>query len=88
MDVPITNFLLGRIMVSENLYLLVKSQCQKFRSLGYHVDFQMSTLPNDPSPVITIQSFTPKKIWKFNDPDWGVVSKQLNELYKNINKKG
>jgi len=54
-------------------------------ALGYPTRIGMSTAPTRPDPIILVDGFT--KSWRFSDPDWDIVSRQLATLYINLKRK-
>lgn len=71
-------------MPTATQYEIVKQQCKSFQALGMSVSFDMQPRAQDAAPKILIDNFI--KQWRFCDPDWDVVSRQLAELYKNVKK--
>ncbi len=70
-------------MPTKAQYEIVEQQVNSFESIGCVTTFEMQGFLNDAAPQIVI--FAPnKKIYKFSDPDWDVVSKQLAILYMKI----
>ncbi len=71
-------------MPTHNQYETIKQQTLSFKPLGCLVKFEMEKEYN-PSAMVTI--IHNNKPYKFNDPDWDVVSSQLNKLYFTIKEK-
>ncbi len=71
-------------MPTSQQYEIVKQQCNAFESIGFPSVFSMQDRTQEAAPQIVIDGLN--KSWRFCDPDWNVVSKQLSELYKNVKK--
>lgn len=71
-------------MPTATQYEIVKQQCMSFEAIGYSTIFKMQSMARQAAPKIVIEGYL--KQWRFCDPDWDVVSKQLAELYKNVKK--
>jgi len=69
-------------MPMANQYETVKQQCNAFRERGYHVLFDMQDMAHDAAPKVLIVSHI--KTWRFCDPDWDVVTRQLATLYMKL----
>jgi len=69
-------------MPTATQYEIVKQQCKSFEPLGCIVKFEMQPLLQKAAPKILIVNDV--KSYRFCDPDWDVVSKQLNTLYFKI----
>ncbi len=65
-------------------YETVKQQTLSFLTIGCQIKFDMEKGYN-PRPLVTI--FHHQKRYKFSDPDWNIVSRQLNKLYFTIKEK-
>lgn len=63
-------------------YQIVKQQTLAFNELGCVTRFDMQSYECSAAPLVVIAH--PKKSWRFSDPDWDVVSRQLATLYRNI----
>ena len=63
-------------------YQIVKKQVESFRHLNCDVIFEIQPMSKVAAPKIVI--YTPKKCYKFSDPDWDIVSRQLATLYIRI----
>lgn len=72
-------------MPTSTQYEVVKQQCLAFSAIGYPTRFEMQPHAKDAAPKILVDGL--RKSWRFCDPDWDVVSKQLAELYKNVRAK-
>jgi hypothetical protein len=72
-------------MPTATQYEIVKHQCRSFDEAGYPTVFKIQPLTNGAAPAIKVEGYF--KQWRFCDPDWNVVSRQLAELYKNVTKK-
>ena len=72
-------------MPSKIQYDIVTQQCNAMTELCYPTRIRMSTTPNKPDPIILVDGFT--KSWRFTDPDWEVVSRQLATLYITLKKR-
>jgi hypothetical protein len=67
-------------MPTSRQYETAKQQANSFRALNYTVTFEMQSMANGAAPKIIITKGI--KTWKFSEPDWDVVIKQLAQLYK------
>lgn len=69
-------------------YEIVKQQCKSFEKLGHHALLEIQPLSEGFAPNVTIKYYQEGtyayKIYKFADPDWHVVIKQLATLYKRL----
>ena len=72
-------------MPSKTQYDIVKQQCNSMIDLGYPTRFEMQPQSQNAAPKILVDGFV--KSWRFSDPDWDVVSKQLATLYVNLKRK-
>lgn len=72
-------------MTTSSLYETVKQQTNSFMYIGCASKFKVEGIENHTKPLVTI--LNGKKIYKFCDPDWSVVSKQLNTLYFKLKEK-
>jgi hypothetical protein len=61
-------------------YEIVKQQCNSFKDRGWIVKFDMGMEAEGAIPKIKIWK-SANKSWRFCDPDWSVVSRQLAKLY-------
>ncbi len=64
------------------LYETVKQQTFGFLFVGCAIKFDIESMEYGASALISI--IYENKIYKFSDPDWDVVSKQLTSLYFKI----
>jgi len=66
--------------VSVRQYEVVKQQVNSFKELGYLAILDIQPQQQDGAPhVVLVRS---DEHYKFSDPDWFVVSRQLAELYR------
>ena len=72
-------------MPTRKLYECVKQKAYSFMFIGCVVTFNVENMRYGSSPLITI--LFENKIYKFCDPDWDVVNKQLDTLYFVIKEK-
>ena len=72
-------------MPSKTQYDIVTQQCNAMTEMGYPTKIRMSTAVRNPHPIIVVDGFT--KSWRFSDPDWDVVSRQLAQLYITLKKR-
>ena len=61
-------------------YETAEQQTKSFEELGCTVIFSMQSSLKDAAPAIIINRRG--KVWKFCDPDWDVVIRQMAQLYK------
>ena len=72
-------------MPTANQYETVKQQTLSFLILGCQVKFDIERCIYGTQPLIII--FHNAKQYRFCDPDWDIVSKQLNKLYFTLKEK-
>lgn len=67
-------------MPSPTQYDTVKQQCNSFKEKGYLVSFEMQGVIHDAAPKVLL--IKDDRSWRFCDPDWDVVIRQLSRLYE------
>lgn len=72
-------------MPTKEQYSIVKAQVESFKELGCRTRFEVQPLKDKYAPKIVIEYSW--KSWRLCDEDWNIVSRQLAELYKNLNKR-
>ena len=68
-------------MPTLNQYETIKQQVLSFTPLGCLVKFEME---HDYHPAPRVLIIHENKSYRFCDPDWDIVSRQLNKLYFTI----
>jgi hypothetical protein len=69
-------------MPTSTQYEIVKSQVESFKPLGWFGGLEIQSMSNEAAPKILL--YNTKKSYRFCDPDWDIVSKQLSTLYMNL----
>ncbi len=62
-------------------YEIVKQQVNSFQTLGLKSKLDITLQTEGVFPKIIIHSDKNKKSWRFSDPDWNILSRQLSTLF-------